>query len=104
MNITQVKQQQQMNRKIEKELEDAKGDIKDAIDAERQREVSMHDLKAQTLDIDDSMGAFKTESEKAKNRIWWKSAKWIAVGCVLAFFVVFVITLMIVNQLKKIWN
>ncbi|KAI5190110.1 hypothetical protein NECID01_0803 [Nematocida sp. AWRm77] len=91
-----------MERKVEKELDDAKEDIQDAIDAERKRGTSLEELKSQTVEIDDAMGEFRTESQHAKSRLWWKSAKWIAIASILVFLIAGGFLLFIISKVKQL--
>jgi len=93
-----------MEKRVKKELEDAKSDIKDAIDAERRREASVESLRDQTLEIDKSMGDFRTESEKAKSRIWWKSLKWIALAGALVFLVVGLVMVFVIAKFRQAFS
>ncbi|KAI5181903.1 hypothetical protein NEOKW01_2059 [Nematocida sp. AWRm80] len=89
-----------MEKKVQKELDKAKGDLKEAIDAERQRAASLNDLKQQSIDMEDTMGAFREESEATKNRLWWKSAKWIAIASVICLLLFGGIFLFLFSKIK----
>lgn len=88
---------------MEKELDDAKEDIQDALEAERKRGASLEELKSQTVEIDESMSAFRTESGRAKNRLWWKSAKWIAIAATLVILIAGGFLLYIVSKIKHLF-
>lgn len=93
-----------MQRKVEKELKSAQSDLKDAIRTERERAASVSELKEQSVNMESNLGAFQEESKQAKNRIWWKSVKWMAAACLLAFIVVGAIFLYIASKVKQIFS
>ncbi|KAI5184940.1 hypothetical protein NEHOM01_0491 [Nematocida homosporus] len=89
-----------MERKVEKELKEAQDDLQEAISSEKARAASVSELKQQSIDMEKSMGAFQTESEAAKNRIWWKSAKWIAIASILIILIFGTLFFFIASKLK----
>ena len=94
-----VTQYETMQRKVEKELKEAQDDLKDAIHSEKERAASISELKQQSIDMEGTLGAFQVESQAAKNRIWWKSAKWIAIAGVLIVIIAGVIFLYIAGKI-----
>lgn len=91
-----------MERKVEKELKNAQSDLKDAIRTEKERAASISDLKEQSLSMEENLSTFQEESRAAKNRLWWKSAKWIALACLLIFLIVGAIFLYIATKVKQL--
>ncbi|KAH9387515.1 uncharacterized protein NEMAJ01_2411 [Nematocida major] len=90
-----------MDKKVEKELQEAQDDIKDALDAERDRSASISSLEKQSVALDSSLAGLQEESHRAKNRLWRKSIMWVAFACVLVLVLGGIVFLYVYNQIKQ---
>ncbi|KAI5192671.1 hypothetical protein NEMIN01_2138 [Nematocida minor] len=72
-----------MEKKVEKELQDAQEDIKDAINAEKKRSASISSLEQQSVELDASLTGLQEETHSARKRLWKKCLKWIIVATII---------------------
>lgn len=90
----------QMEKKVEKELEEAKEDIKDAISAEKKRTASVSKLKSESLALDSSLTGLQESTHDAKNRLWKKCAKWIILAALIVLIVGGLLAVYIYDKVK----
>ncbi|OAG31885.1 hypothetical protein NEDG_00360 [Nematocida displodere] len=91
-----------MDNKVEKELAGAQDDLKEAIHAEKERGASASELKQQSIDLEGSLTDFEKESAAAKNRIWWKSAKWMLIAGIFVSLILLCLFCYIYVKLRQL--
>ncbi|EHY64563.1 hypothetical protein NEAUS04_2168 [Nematocida ausubeli] len=91
-----------MDRKVERELEDAQGEIKEAIKEEKKRGASISELEKESERMDDSLGSMQMETHAAKNRLLRKSIIWVSLCILIVLIVGSVIFLYIYEKIKAL--
>lgn len=90
-----------MEEQVEQELNKAKGDLRGAIREERKRSASTSQLSKESQDLALSMGDLQRESTAARNRIWWKTTKWLLLAGILVFIIVGGFLIALMAQIRK---
>ncbi|OAG30906.1 hypothetical protein NEIG_00390 [Nematocida sp. ERTm5] len=94
--------QKETQQKVEKELEDAQSEIKDAIKEEKKRGASISSLEKDSEQLNESLSGLQEQTHSAKNRLLRKSFLWIGLAVLIVLIIGTVIFLYIYEKIKKL--